>query len=122
MRYGSGMRFRARAAGAALALGAATASFAAAVPAAGAATKAPCTRAALQKGLSRGTAKVSKATVGKPFGCDGKWAYAAVNTKRFTATSLFRAQDGRWVTVKRSKYCANGSVPKRIFKPACQTN
>ena len=90
---------------------------------AGAATgTAPCTQAALQAGLSRGTSKVSHAHVVKPFGCSGKWAYAAVDTKRFTLSSLFKVQDGRWVTVDRTKPCADGAVPRAIRKPACQSN
>ena len=87
-----------------------------------AAGTAPCTQAALQAGLSRGTSKVSHAHVVKPFGCSGKWAYAAVDTKRFTLSSLFEVQDGRWATVDRTKPCTDGAVPRAIRKPACESN
>jgi hypothetical protein len=93
------------------------------VPVAGAAARRPsCTRRALQAGLQRGTAKVPDARVARPFGCDDGWAYAAVNTRRFTATSLFRAESGRWVTVPRTRPCARRAVPRRIRRRACDTN
>jgi hypothetical protein len=90
---------------------------------AAAATKAPpCTQAALQAGLTRGADPVRNAHVTKPFGCSGKWAYAAVDTKRFTLTSLFEVGDGRWSTADRAKACQNGAVPRAIRKPACESN
>ena len=90
---------------------------------ASAAAKAPaCTQAALQAGLTRGVDPVRNAHVTKPFGCSGTWAYAAVDTKRFTLTSLFEVSDGRWRTADRAKACTGGAVPKAIRKPACESN
>jgi hypothetical protein len=110
-------------AAAAAATGLMIAALAPAAIASGATTSHPaCTRAGLQTGLSRGSDKVSGAHVIKPFGCSGNWAYAAVNTKRFTLTSLFHVSSGRWVTIKRTPACTNGSVPKAIRRPACETN
>jgi hypothetical protein len=47
---------------------------------------------------------------------------AAANTPRFTATSLFRGKDGRWVTVSRTRPCERGEAPRRIRHPACDSN
>lgn len=84
--------------------------------------KPACTRTALQSGLTRGAAPVKHAHVVKPFGCSGRWAYAAVETKRFEATALLRIVDNRWATVDRGKPCTDGAVPKAIRKPACNSN
>ena len=93
------------------------------VPVAGAVTRRPpCTRRALQAGLGRGTAKVSHATVARPFGCADGWAYAAVDSRRFTATSLFRAHGARWATVVRTTPCERREVPRRIRHRACDSN
>jgi hypothetical protein len=45
-----------------------------------------------------------------------------VNTKRFTLTSLFRVHDGRWRTAVRTGNCEHHRVPRKIFKPACESN
>jgi hypothetical protein len=122
---GDGTRMRTRAAAAAISVTLAAAGPAALAPAArgaGAGATPACTQTALQAGLSRGTAKVVGAKVVKPFGCSGRWAYAAVNTKRFTLTSLFHAQGGQWVTADRTKPCSDGAVPRAIHKLACETN
>ena len=81
-----------------------------------------CTRHALWKGLSRGSARVRHARIVRPFGCDGTWAYAAVETRRFELTSLFRARGGKWVTVKRERPCTRREVPRRIRHAACASN
>lgn len=81
-----------------------------------------CTRSALQAGLSRGFATVRGAKIGSAFGCRQAWAYAEVNTKRFTLTSVFHVRDGRWITVRREPACTKHAVPRRIYKAACETN
>jgi hypothetical protein len=81
-----------------------------------------CTATALQAGLSRGAAPVAHGHVVKPFGCSGRWAYAAVDTTHVTRSALFHVREGRWVTVTRTRPCADGAVPKAIRKPACQSN
>jgi hypothetical protein len=81
-----------------------------------------CTRSALQAGLSRGYATVDHATVGTIFGCRRGWAFAEVNTTHFTLTSVFHAHRGRWLTVRREPACTTHAVPRRIYRPACESN
>jgi hypothetical protein len=92
-------------------------------PGASASTRSPsCTRHALWQGLSRGDEQVHHARIVRPFGCDGSWAYAAVETSRFELTSLLRAHGGEWVTVERGRPCARREVPRRIRHAACDSN
>ncbi len=90
--------------------------------AAAAARRPACTRSALQAGLRRGDARVRDARVARPFGCDGAWAYAAVNTRRFEFTSVFHARGTRWVTVRRTRPCERRELPRRIRRAACDSN
>ena len=92
------------------------------VTAAASSPRPACTRSALQAGLARGSDPVAHARVAHPFGCAGGWAYAAVNTPRFTLTSVFQARGGRWVTASRGRACSRGQIPRRIRKPACESN
>lgn len=90
--------------------------------AAGAARRPPCTRQALSAGLRRGPERVTVGKIARPWGCSGSFAYSAVLFTRFEGTALFRAQNGRWVTANRSRYCRGHQVPRRIYKPACLSN
>ncbi len=86
------------------------------------ATRPACTRHALWQGLSRGDAQVRHAHIVRPFGCDGSWAYAAVETGRFELTSLFRTRGGEWVSAQRGRPCSRREVPRRIRHAACDSN
>jgi hypothetical protein len=105
-----------------LATGVLLATVALAPGASAAATRPSCARHALWQGLSRGDAQVHHARIVRPFGCDGNWAYAAVETSRFEFTSLFQARGGRWVSIQRSRPCARREVPRRIRHAACDSN
>jgi hypothetical protein len=112
-----------------LALPAAAAALAVTTPAAGANPPhitvpliPACTQTALQAGLSRGYATQSAAKVVRPFGCSGRWAFAAVTTPRFEATAVFHDRDGRWITVRRGPACASHAIPQRLYRPACLSN
>jgi hypothetical protein len=37
-------------------------------------------------------------------------------------TVLFRARGHRWHPVDRARWCEDGSVPKKIYRPACESN
>ncbi len=92
-------------------------------PGASASTASPsCARHALWEGLSRGDAQIHHARIVRPFGCDGSWAYAAVETSRFELTSLFRARGAEWVSVERGPPCVRHEVPRRIRHAACDSN
>ncbi len=94
-------------------------------PSAGSA--APCTRAAITAaaraaagadfdGLAGGTAA---------FGCSGRFAYTFAtvgsgNTE-VDVTMLFMATNGTWQSADRGIYCQDGSVPREIYRPACET-
>jgi hypothetical protein len=112
-----------RRAGVLLAVVMALIAVAAVAPAAGAAKLPPCTKQALTAGLKRGTAKVPGGKIyDRTFGCAGSYAYAAVNTKFFTLTAVFRASGSSWVTINRTKPCKKRVIPKRIYKRACLTS
>lgn len=92
-------------------------------PAAGATKSPPCTKQALTAGLKRGAVKVPGGTIfDKTFGCAGRYAYAEVNTKQFTLTSVFIVSRGQWVTINRTKPCKQKLIPKKIYKKACLTS
>ena len=89
---------------------------------ASAATTPPCTKPAFVAGLRRGATRLSQGRVVRPWGCAGHFAYAAVIFEGNEMTILFRARGRVWETASRAKYCTNGSVPARIWSPACNTN
>ncbi len=92
-------------------------------PAAGASKGPPCTKAALTAGLKRGAVKVPGGKIfDKTFGCAGRYAYAEVNTKQFTLTSVFIVSGNQWVTINRAKPCNKKLIPKKIYKKACLTS
>jgi hypothetical protein len=83
----------------------------------------PCTRSALVAGLRRGHLHGS---LERGFRCAGRFAYSGVlvggGENQVTITVLFRAGSKGWAVASRARYCANGSVPKRIRRGACETN
>jgi hypothetical protein len=82
----------------------------------------PCTRAALTSGLHRGFHPFPKGELVRPWGCAGRFAYAAVIIEGNEITQLFRAKNGVWLSASRARYCVDGEVPARIYDPACTTN
>jgi hypothetical protein len=86
----------------------------------------PCTRSALAAGMRRGPAAVSNGRFLKPFGCARNWAYSGVligkGQAAFEATVLYHNNQGRWQTSRRPGPCRAHAVPKKIFRPACETN
>jgi hypothetical protein len=84
------------------------------------ASRLACTRRALTKGLRRGGLRGY--IDGHTFGCAGRFAYAGVIVDGNEVTVLFRARGRGWHPADRSRYCVNGSVPKAIYRPACETN
>ncbi|HEX5191603.1 MAG TPA: hypothetical protein VFW09_02290 [Solirubrobacteraceae bacterium] len=86
----------------------------------------PCTKAALSAGLKRGPAKVTNGRFLKPFGCARNWAYSAAivgkGNAAFEITVLYHNNNGRWQTSRRAGPCRTHAVPKKIYRPACQTN
>jgi hypothetical protein len=97
----------------------------AAIPAQARGSHPPCTKRALMSGLGRGSARVTGTVIG-PWGCAGRFAYAAVNVdiqgNLNTETVLFIASHGRWRTANRARYCLAHAVPRSIYAPACQTS
>jgi hypothetical protein len=89
-----------------------------------AAASAPCTKTALEAALTRG--KVVGRIVRNGFGCAGQFAYAAVlvhigTPNEVEITTLFRAATNEWHAVARSlRECR--LVPKKIRRPACESN
>jgi hypothetical protein len=86
----------------------------------------PCTKAALKAGMRRGPAAVKNGRFLKPFGCARNWAYSAgivgKGQAAFEITVLYHNNKGRWQTSKRAGPCRKHAVPKKIYRPACQTN
>jgi hypothetical protein len=86
----------------------------------------PCTKAALKAGLRRGPAANPSGRLIKPFGCARNWAYSAVldgkGQSEFEGTALYHAVRGRWQSSERGGPCRTHAVPKRIYRPACETN
>jgi hypothetical protein len=86
----------------------------------------PCTKAALSSGMRRGPAAITNGRFQKPFGCARNWAYSGTIVGKgkaaFEATVLYHNNKGRWQTSKRAGPCRAHAVPKKIFKPACETN
>src|ERR1700759_3669959 len=86
----------------------------------------PCTKAALKAGLRRGPAANRHARLIKPFGCARNWAYSAVldgtGQNEFEGTALYHAENGRWQSSERGGPCRTHAVPKKIYRPACETN
>ena len=87
----------------------------------------PCTRAALASGLTRGTVRLHHARLISPYGCAGRFAFAAVLTPGphgVEVTAFFTADGSRWQTADRGRYCRGKAtaVPKTIRKDACFTN
>jgi hypothetical protein len=85
-----------------------------------ASTRPACTKRALTRGLHR--AGLPGYIDGHTFDCAGRFAYAGVIVDRNEVTVLFRAHGQNWRPADRGIYCENGSVPKVIFRPACETN
>jgi hypothetical protein len=86
----------------------------------------PCTKAALSAGIRRGPAAITNGHFLKPFGCARNWAYSGALVGKgkaaFEATVLYHNNKGRWQTSKRAGPCRTHAVPKKIYRPACQTN
>jgi uncharacterized protein YneF (UPF0154 family) len=86
----------------------------------------PCTKVALQAGLKRGPAAKSHVRFTKPFGCARRWAYSGGlvghGQAEFEVTVLYHAVNGRWQSSSRIGPCKAHTVPKKIYKPACETN
>jgi hypothetical protein len=80
----------------------------------------PCTRRALTTGLHR--SGLRGYIDGDTFGCAGRFAYAGVIVDRNEVTVLFRATGRHWRAASRAHYCADGSVPRQIYRPACESN
>jgi hypothetical protein len=85
---------------------------------------APCTKPALEAALTR--TKVVGRIAGNGFGCAGQFAYAAVlvhigTPDEIEITALFRAAANEWHTVRRSVGECR-LVPKKIRRPACESN
>lgn len=80
----------------------------------------PCTRRALTAGLRR--SGLRGYIDGDTFGCAGRFAYAGVIVDRNEVTVLFRAAGRGWRAASRARYCENGSVPRQIYQPACESN
>jgi hypothetical protein len=85
-----------------------------------AARRPACTKRALTKGLHQGGLRGYIA--GETFGCAGSFAYAGVIVDGNEVTVLFRAAGRRWHPASRARFCENGSVPKQIYRPACESN
>ena len=85
----------------------------------------PCTKAALKAGIHRGPATFP-ARFTKPFGCARRWAYsgglAGHGRSEVEVTILYHAVHGRWQTSRRLGPCRAHAVPKKIYRPACETN
>jgi hypothetical protein len=79
-----------------------------------------CTKRALTRGLHRSGQRGYIDRDG--FGCAGRFAFAAVIVDDVEITVLFRATDGRWHSASRARFCEDGTVPKKIYRPACETN
>jgi hypothetical protein len=75
--------------------------------------------------MKRGPAKV-KGRFTKPFGCARNWAYSGAIVGRGRAaveiTVLYHNNKGRWQTSQRGGPCRTHAVPKKIYRPACQSN
>jgi hypothetical protein len=84
------------------------------------ASRLACTQRALTKGLRRGGLRGY--IDGDTFGCAGRFAYAGVIVDDNEVTVLFRARGRGWHPVQRRRYCEDGSVPKAIYRPACESN
>jgi hypothetical protein len=103
----------------------AVAAFSTSAGAAGYAVKyPPCTKKALNAGLTRGTAQEPQGRVLARFACVRGWAYADIavghGKNGFDAIALYKAKNGKWVTVKRAGPCnKKGVLPKKIFNGAC---
>ncbi len=87
----------------------------------------PCTRAALADGLTRGVAPLRHARLVTPYGCAGRFAFAAAITPGkhgVEVTAFFTADGSRWQTASRGRYCRGKAtaVPKTIRRDACFTN
>ncbi len=86
----------------------------------------PCTKQALKPALKRGPAKEPNGRFIGTFGCVRNWAYsgAVIGTGRgaFDATILYHNNNGRWQTSRRAGPCRTHAVPKKIYRPACETN
>jgi len=82
----------------------------------------PCTKPAFTSGLHRGANRFPHGEVVRPWGCAGRFAYAAVIVTGNELTILFRAHGAAWETASRARYCTDGSVPLRIWQNACNTN
>jgi hypothetical protein len=85
-----------------------------------AAPRPACTRRALTEGLRQGGLRGY--IDGDTFGCAGRFAYAGVIVDGNEVTVLFRAVGRRWHPASRARFCGDGSVPKQIYQPACETN
>ena len=86
----------------------------------------PCTKAALKAGMRRGPAAVGNGRFLKPFGCVRNWAYSAAivgkGNAAFEITVLYHNDRRRWQTSRRAGPCRAHAVPKKIYRPACETN
>jgi hypothetical protein len=86
----------------------------------------PCTKTALSAAMKRGPAAVRHGRFLKPFGCVRNWAYSGgiVGTGQtaFEITVLYHNNNGRWQTSKRAGPCRTHAVPKKIYRPACESN
>jgi hypothetical protein len=110
----------------ALVAGAASTALASTGAGAAAAKYPPCTKAALKAALKRGPAAKSHVRFTKPFGCARAWAYSGVlaghGGAEFEGTILYHASNGRWQTADRGRPCQTHAVPKKIYRPACESN
>jgi hypothetical protein len=89
-----------------------------------ASASAPCTKPALEAALTR--SNVVGRIAGNGFGCAEQFAYAAVlvhigTPNEVEITTLFRAAANEWRTVRRSVGECR-LVPKKIRRPACESN
>ena len=79
----------------------------------------PCTKAALSAAITSGRFV-------KPFGCVRNWAYSAAivgeGNAAFEITVLYHNDRRRWQTSRRAGPCRVHAVPKKIYRPACETN
>jgi hypothetical protein len=85
--------------------------------------EAPCTKEAITAGVEDGAMDPIQGV--DQYGCSGNWAYAGVivgGPNGYEATALLRWEGDAWKSVDRAKPCEGGSVPKDIYKDACETN
>ena len=85
----------------------------------------PCTKKALNAGLTRGSAQPRNAKLVGSFGCARGWAYSEIllgGKNGFEAIAVYKAKNGVWMTVNRAKPCRTHAIPKKIYRAACTTS